>query len=398
MKYTKVYNPDNRQWEIHAWDPETRQWESYAWDPRDHTQQVYAAPTASAQTWYEPMPQRPATRAGHSHGRRYSQGGAATLRAPADSPRYNSSGKYATVDVSHKHFPSSRGPSGASQLPAWHDRGFSHAHVRAATPFGESDEDEIFEASGHTYVLVAESRAKRRRNSHAYDYEGIRYTNHDDYSQDTAAQSPIPASHVPYATSHGHHRSSSAAVNVPQRPSTTRPLERDYRPKKAVSRQATQVDAWRHGIPTDRSLKNWDPEEEPIVFLGSVFDANSLGKWIYDWAVFRAGACSATAEMAGDLWMHLIEFSGNVKHANGRIFHGDDGEAIRDFAKGGEYLTDMLRELLKECEPGMLKATMKTQSGCEVIDTLFGHHRQLKKTEKFIWAVHDFNQGFKTRC
>jgi hypothetical protein len=40
--------------------------------------------------------------------------------------------------------------------------------------------------------------------------------------------------------------------------------------------------AHRAGIPAGYSHKNWDPSEEPIMLLGSVFDANSLGKWIYD--------------------------------------------------------------------------------------------------------------------
>jgi len=58
--------------------------------------------------------------------------------------------------------------------------------------------------------------------------------------------------------------------------------------------------AW--GIPVGYSIKNWDREEVPIVLLGSVFDANSLGKWIYDWTVYRCGGGgSPMGGMAGDL-------------------------------------------------------------------------------------------------
>jgi hypothetical protein len=32
------------------------------------------------------------------------------------------------------------------------------------------------------------------------------------------------------------------------------------------------------GIPIGYSVKSWDPTERPIIRLGSVFDANSLGK------------------------------------------------------------------------------------------------------------------------
>ena len=48
------------------------------------------------------------------------------------------------------------------------------------------------------------------------------------------------------------------------------------------SRKATAKDAGSHNIPSGYSPKHWDLEEQPILLLGSVFDANSLGKWIYD--------------------------------------------------------------------------------------------------------------------
>lgn len=51
-------------------------------------------------------------------------------------------------------------------------------------------------------------------------------------------------------------------------------------------REAPAKDAKKNGILAVYSLKHWDPEEEPILLLGSVFDAHSLGKWIYDWTVF----------------------------------------------------------------------------------------------------------------
>lgn len=385
-----------------------------------------ATPTPSPRpSWLETTPRRPATRAAHSRASSYSQGGASTPRAPVDSPRYNSSGQYATVDVSPKYFSSSRGPSGASQIPAWRDRRFSHTYVRAATPFGESDEDEIFEASGRTYVLLAESRAKGRRNSQVYDHEGIRYTNHDDYPQGTAAyyadyrdaydspQSHIPASHVRPPTSHGHARRSSAAANVPQRPSTVRPSAQAYRAKAAAAAavapppKATEADARKHRIPTGYSLKNWDPTEEPILLLGSVFDANSLGKWIYDWTVYRAGANSPIADMAGELWLLLIQLSGKVKRAEdiiGRVRSAENREMLNEFIESGERLTDKLRSLLKACESPMLKAAKKKQSGLgknsgvEFVDTLFGRDRELSKTEKFMQSLRLFSMRFDANC
>jgi hypothetical protein len=42
--------------------------------------------------------------------------------------------------------------------------------------------------------------------------------------------------------------------------------------------KTTEADARKHRIPPGYSLKNWDPSEQPTMLLGSVFDANNLGK------------------------------------------------------------------------------------------------------------------------
>ncbi|RFU73165.1 hypothetical protein TARUN_9095, partial [Trichoderma arundinaceum] len=232
-----------------------------------------------------------------------------------------------------------------------------------------------------------------------------------DYSRDAydSPQAHIPPPHVRPPTSHGHARRSSAAANVPQRPSTVRPSTQAYRAKAAAATapKATEADARKHRIPTGYSLKNWDPSEEPILLLGSVFDANSLGKWIYDWTVYRAGANSPIADMAGELWLLLIQLSGKVKRAEdiiGRVRSAENRETMNDFIEAGERLTDKLRSLLKACEAPMLKAAKKKQSGLgknsgvEFVDTLFGRDRELAKTEKFMQSVRLFSLRFDANC
>ena len=51
---------------------------------------------------------------------------------------------------------------------------------------------------------------------------------------------------------------------------------------------------------------NWDPTELPIVLLGSVFDASSLSKWIFDWTIHNHGASSPMAGVAGSLLIKLV--------------------------------------------------------------------------------------------
>lgn len=78
---------------------------------------------------------------------------------------------------------------------------------------------------------------------------------------------------------------------------------REVSPYSSVSKSSEKTT--NHGIPAGYSLRNWDPTEEPTLLLGSVFDANSLGKWIYDWTVSKHGLLSPMADLAGDLWLHL---------------------------------------------------------------------------------------------
>lgn len=371
-----------------------------------------ATPTPSPRpNWLDATtPRRPATRAAHSRATSYSQQGSFTPRPPKDSPRYNSSGEYATVDVSPLTSSSTRRPSGR-------DRRYSYTYVRASTPYGESDEDEIIEALGRTYVLPAQARFKGGRSGpFAPEHFGGRYTNRDECPQGSSYypdpihirgnpyESPQPQYHARPPTSQGHHRRPSATV--PQRPSTVRPPS-SYKAKPPAPPKATDADARRHHIPQGYSLKNWDPTEEPILLLGSVFDANSLGKWIYDWTVYREGPAAPISDMAGELWLLLIQFAGKVKRAEeivGRVRSAENQETIHDFIDAGERLNDKLRALLKSCEAPMLKAAKKKQSGLgkhsgvEFVDTLFGRDRELGKTEKFMQNVRLFNLRFDANC
>lgn len=113
---------------------------------------------------------------------------------------------------------------------------------------------------------------------------------------------------------------------------------------------------------------HWDPEETPFILAGSVFDANSLGKWIYDWVayVYRRPEGNEMKKIAGELWLLLIQISGKVKRAievkaNCIL---EDREMLEGFIESGELLNDELRRLLKRCEGPMLdKKRLGTTAG-----------------------------------
>ena len=161
-------------------------------------------------------------------------------------------------------------------------------------------------------------------------------------------------------------------------------------------RRATDDDAKKHGIPAGYSLENWDPEKKPILLVGSVFDAKSLGKWIYDWTVFYHGPQSPICDIAKDLWLLLVELAATMAELERKvswITNINDQEILEDFISSGERLWVKWADLLRICEEDMLKAegrkegekTLREKSGCEFIETMFG--RGLETTEAFMQSI-----------
>ena len=174
-------------------------------------------------------------------------------------------------------------------------------------------------------------------------------------------------------------------------------------------REATAKDARKHGIPAGYSLKHWDPEEEPIVLLGSVFDANSLGKWIYDWTVFCHGADTNPAVLASDLWLVLISLAGKMKRIERNPLRSRNFETetnmLEDFLGSGERLWDRLKRLLKVCGRYMLKCfkevgteKMGKESGREFVEILFGREKELEATENLVRAMRLWIMRFDANC
>ncbi|KAK4934416.1 hypothetical protein LTR10_024317 [Elasticomyces elasticus] len=192
----------------------------------------------------------------------------------------------------------------------------------------------------------------------------------------------------------------------PRSSSTTEPRN----PKSATSlgENATEEDAIRAGIPASYSIKHWDSTERPIILLGSVFDANSLGRWMYDWTVHHHGASTPMADMAGDLWLLLIKLAGKIKRAQRRvnqIRNVDEREMVGDFIDSGNRLWERFQELLKRCEHYMLQAAkrdgtkaMGRKAGTAFDDSIFGRDRYLESTEKIMSQVRVWNMRFDVNC
>lgn len=201
-------------------------------------------------------------------------------------------------------------------------------------------------------------------------------------------------------------RRASTSTRTPPKPKVTVP------PPSKSPRKATEEDAAEAGIPSGYSIKNWDPTEAPILLLGSVFDANSLGKWIYDWTVYHHGASTPMADVAGELWLLLIKLAGKVKRADeclDRVRREDSRELLEDFLDSGERLWTRFKMLLKDCEHFMWKAAKRESSrgapvsmgrnaGCEFVESIFGRDRKLQDTEKLMNSIRLWDMRFDANC
>ena len=197
-------------------------------------------------------------------------------------------------------------------------------------------------------------------------------------------------------------RSSTAAESTQKTPKSSK--------STYVAPRATPADALKWRIPVGYSIKNWDPTEKPILLLGSVFDANSLGKWIYDWTVYHHGASTPMADVAGDLWLLLIKLAGKMKRAEEcvrRIRSLANQDMVEDFIESGSRLWDKFKELLKICEGYMWRAAKRSGSkgvsmgkdaGIEFVDSIFGRDRELEVTEKIMNSFRLWNMRFDANC
>jgi len=256
--------------------------------------------------------------------------------------------------------------------------------------------DTAYGAESYHYNRTPPPPYETYRESREADY---RY-HHDQVPIYTEAQHPT----TPKANTHAR-RASHAA-----RPQTSPPKPKPTSTKKP--RVATADDARRAGIPAGFSYKNWDPSEEPIILLGSVFDANSLGKWIYDWTVFDFGPATPMAGVAGDLWLLLIQLAGKVKRADdslSRIRREENRELVDDFVDAGERIFIRFKKLLKLCEDFMMKAAqretgekkptqMSKSSGVAFVECMFGRDKELDQTEKLMSAIRLWSMRFDANC
>ena len=270
-----------------------------------------------------------------------------------------------------------------------------HASMQSPTPRIIVDtSDEADDSPFYTYIKPRAGSYSKKKYGEADPYYSYHQVHYDDSSDSQPQRSRARRSSLPSKSRPSPAAKPRAATAPPPSPPV-----------------ATAADAAKAGIPAGYSTKNWDPTEAPVLLLGSVFDANSLGKWIYDWTVFHHGAATPMSDVAGDLWLLLIKLAGKMKRADEclpRIRARDNREMVEDFLESGDRLWSRFKKLLKACEEFMWKAAKKSgskgsvkmgkNSGCEFVDSIFGRDRELEKTEGLMQSIRLWNMRFDANC
>jgi ubiquitin-protein ligase len=115
-------------------------------------------------------------------------------------------------------------------------------------------------------------------------------------------------------------------------------------------RRATELDARANSIRPGYSLKHWNPSEKPILVLGNIFHAKSLGSWIYHWTKYQYGPNTPMSDMAGELWLLLAQLSDKSKRLDEilpKMRVSDDRDMMEDFSKSAEWSLEELKILLE---------------------------------------------------
>ena len=161
-----------------------------------------------------------------------------------------------------------------------------------------------------------------------------------------------------------------------------------------VRYEKVNIDGWE--IPEGYSTKDWDQHQRPILVLGSVFDANSLGKWIFDWSVFRYGPQAPIVDIAADLWLLLISLM-QREHMQRENRERRRSRKCRALAEGIRARMEMqwqeLELIIADCEGAMRSAgkrkasgevLMDREAGVAFVDRMFGRDFQLEATQQLM--------------
>jgi hypothetical protein len=318
------------------------------------------------------------------------------------------------IHPSHLHYPSGQPPQAHS-----HGRSSSQGPHYSSQTHSHRDRENGPPASSHGWGSIPGSSSAQQ---HQASSSSHRRTNSN--QAQPPPQTPRPSTSSGYRPESNRRSSHSSRAPPPKSSQTPKPAPKPASlPRSGKVVTAEDLRKWK--VPAGYSYKHWDPTEVPVFLLGSVFDTNSLGKWVYDWTVAYLGPEHEVSDKAGSFWLLLIQLAGKCKRAREilpEIRRQEKIEMIDDFMESGDRLMERLRKLLEYCEKAMYRAAKREQdaeaakkgktksessaerkqmpksSGIEFVDTVFGPGRELERTEKLMTGIQIWSDRFDVNC
>lgn len=147
--------------------------------------------------------------------------------------------------------------------------------------------------------------------------------------------------------------------------------------------------------------------------MGSVFDACSVGKWIFDSTVNTYDACAAEIDKSEELWLSLIQVTGRLRVSANFISQSvtfESGEqqrnveVVKDFIESGERLMERFQELLKSCEKAIYEPDdrdnddLLRKAGEPFVHTIFSSEKYSAKTDSYMQQLRLWNHRWDANC
>lgn len=182
-------------------------------------------------------------------------------------------------------------------------------------------------------------------------------------------------------------------------------------------RDATPKDAMRHKVSPNYDLQQWDPDEEPLTVVGSVFDAYSLGKWIYGWSVHAYGKHAPGTLASHNLWNLIAQVADKLRSSEKfvaqsagveNVEQGENLDMVRDFIESGKRLMEKSQKHLKKCERSMERSVngsgnndtgfLSSDECLTFVKALFSSARHFENTASLVRNMRLWNVRWDANC
>lgn len=144
-----------------------------------------------------------------------------------------------------------------------------------------------------------------------------------------------------------------------------------------------------------------------------MFDACSIGKWIFDSTVNAHDAGTAERDKSEELWFSLIQVTGRLRVSENFISQSvtfesveqeRNVEVVKDFIESGGRLMERFQDLVKSCEKAIYDPDntdnddLLGKAGVPFVRTIFISEKYSAKTDSLMQQLRLWNHRWDANC